>query len=65
MLSVEQCQKILSTELEFSDTLEIAEIREELYRFAELAFEIYWSEVDSGSKNPLGLLEVNEKDTSI
>jgi hypothetical protein len=65
MLTLEQCQKILSTETVFSDTLKGTEIRDELYRFAELAFEIYWSEMDSGSKNPLGLLSVGGNDTSI
>jgi|GEM_PF-6058977 len=64
MLTTEQCKALLSTKIEFSDTM-IEEIRDALYTTAELAFEVYWSESNSGSKNPLGLLEIMEPDTSI
>lgn len=56
MLTVEQCRKLLSTEENISDT-ELESVRDELYAFAELAFEIYQADVESGSKNPLGLLQ--------
>lgn len=46
----------LSTECTNPDTIKTSEIQNEFQRFAELAFEIYWKEVESGSKNPLGLL---------
>lgn len=55
MLSIEQCRVLLSTETQLSDT-EIEELRGLLYSTANIAFEAYWSESDSGSKNPLGLL---------
>ena len=64
MLTTEQCRELLSTEIEFSDTM-VEEIRDALYTTAELAFELYWSEENCGSKNPLGLLDNNECDTSI
>ncbi len=66
MISVEQCRALLSTEIQLSDS-DVKELRDKLYSTAELAFEIYYSNVDSnnGSKNPLGLLEASTLDTSI
>lgn len=64
MLTTEQCRTLLSTEIDFSDT-KVEEIRDILYTTAELAFELYWSESISGSKNPLGLLDNIRQDTSI
>jgi hypothetical protein len=55
MLSIEHCRALLSTEIVLSDT-EIEELRGLLYNTASLAFEAYWSDSNSGSKNPLGLL---------
>ncbi len=54
MLSVEQCRDLLSIENGFPDTM-VEELRNALYATATLAFEAYWSETNSGSKNPLGL----------
>jgi len=56
MLSVQECRALLSTESGLSDT-DIESIRDTLYASAELAFEIYWSDSNAGSKNPLGLLQ--------
>jgi len=56
MLTIEQCRAALSTEIELSDT-EIESIRDTLYTSAEIAFEVYWSDSNAGSKNPLGLLQ--------
>ena len=65
MLTIEQCRTLLSTETEFPDTL-VEELRDSMYATAELAFEIYYSGVDSnGSKNLFGLLKVTDEDTSI
>lgn len=60
MLTGNMCQQLLSTESEFSDTLEVEMVRDELYRLAQLAFDIYWSEVENGSKNPFGLLQASK-----
>lgn len=65
MLSIEQCRALLSTESELSDTEKVSEIRDELYRLSELAFEIYWSDVESGSKNPFGLLNVGNASDNV
>ena len=54
MLTIEQCQALLSTEIPLSDE-EIEELRDILYATANNAFEVYWSS-NIGSKNPLGLL---------
>jgi hypothetical protein len=56
MLSVQECRALLSTESGISDA-DIESIRDTLYSSAELAFEIYWSDSNAGSKNPLGLLQ--------
>jgi hypothetical protein len=64
MLTIEQCRSLLPDEVELSD-IELESIRDNMYSTAELAFEVYWSEIDSGSKNPLGLLKVMEANTSI
>jgi metal-dependent amidase/aminoacylase/carboxypeptidase family protein len=56
MLSVEECQNLLSTENGLTES-EIESIRDTLYSSAELAFEAYWSDSNSGSKNPLRLLQ--------
>jgi hypothetical protein len=56
MLSVQECRALLSTESEFSD-VDIESIRDTLYASAELAFEIYWSDSNAGSKNPIRLLQ--------
>lgn len=61
MLTIEQCRSLLPTEMQFSDTV-VEEIRDSLYATTELAFEVYWMNRQSGSKNPLGLLEDNESD---
>jgi hypothetical protein len=62
---IEQCKTLLSTKTEFSDTM-VEELRDSMYATAELAFEIYYSDVDSnGSKNPFGSLKVTDSDTSI
>lgn len=55
MISVQQCRALLSTESQLSDE-EVEGLRESLYSTASIAFEAYWSESNSGSKNPLGLL---------
>lgn len=55
MLSIEQCRALLPAEANLSDE-EIGSLRDSLYATANVAFEAYWSDSDSGSKNPLGLL---------
>lgn len=55
MLSPEQCRKYLNGDL--SSDEEILALRNALYDSCQLAFEVYWSDQHSGSKNPLGLLE--------
>lgn len=56
MLTIEKCRASLSTESELSDA-DIESIRDTLYTSAELAFQVYWSDSNAGSKNPLGLLQ--------
>ena len=56
MLSIEQCRTLLSTESSLSDD-DLEAIRGALYTTAELAFEAYWADSNSGSKNPLGLYD--------
>ena len=56
MITIEQCRELLSTESGLSDA-DIESIRYTLYTSSELAFEIYWSDSNAGSKNPLGLLQ--------
>lgn len=56
MLSLEKCQTLLSTEYASLSDCEIENMRNEFYRLSELAFDIYRSEVESGSKNPFRLL---------
>lgn len=55
MINIETCRVLLSTDRNLSDS-EIDELRGLLYCTANLAFEAYWSDSNSGSKNPLGLL---------
>jgi hypothetical protein len=55
MLPIEQCRELLSTETTISDE-DLETIRGLLYESAQLAFEAYWADSNSGSKNPLGLL---------
>lgn len=64
MLTTEQCRALLSTKTDFSDN-ELEELIKTLYATAELAFDVYWFDSNSGSKNPFGLLDNNERDTSI
>jgi hypothetical protein len=56
MISVEQCRALLSTEIELTDN-ELEGLRNDLYSTAKLAFESYWFDSNSGSKNPVGLLD--------
>lgn len=53
MLTAEQCRELLEEDM--ADN-ELIELRNALYVISGLAFEIYWTERNSGSKNPLGLL---------
>jgi hypothetical protein len=56
MITTEQCRALLSTEIELTES-ELEELRNDLYSTAELAFESYWLDSNSGSKNPVGLLD--------
>jgi len=61
MISVHQCKQLIDQDL--TDE-EIERIRVAFYETAQLACEIYWSDKDTGSKNPIGLLSSsNEVDT--
>jgi hypothetical protein len=53
MISVEQMLKI-DPELSSLSESELEELRSSLYRFAQLAFEVYWTK-KHGSKNPVRL----------
>ena len=64
MISVDKWRTLLSTESSLSDN-QVEELRNHLYATAELAFEVYWFDRNSGSKNPLGLLDNIGQDTSI
>lgn len=55
MITIERCRALLSTEIELSDE-EVECLRDTLYNTAKLAFDVYWFDSNSGSKNPLGLL---------
>jgi hypothetical protein len=54
MLTTDKCRALLG-DATLSDK-EIEVLRSALYDSVQLAFEVYWSDRNSGSKNPLGLL---------
>lgn len=54
MLTTQQCRALLSTKIELSE-IELEDLRNDLYLTVELAFEAYWFDGSSGSKNPVGL----------
>jgi len=56
MLSLEKLRKIDPSSTSTLSDEELTEICNALYECAELAFDVYWKEKNSGSKNPLGLL---------
>ncbi len=54
-MDIEKCRALLSMEMQLSDT-EVEELRDLLYSTANLAFEVYWSDSNTGSKNPFRFL---------
>lgn len=64
MLTVQQCKDLLLNGTEFTYTL-VENIRDHLYASANLAFELYWTEANSGSKNPLGLLKSKDESNTL
>ncbi len=56
MLSIEKCREYLPKDAKLSDE-EIEALRNALYDSVQLAFEVFWYDQNSGSKNPLRLLD--------
>jgi len=60
MLTVDRCRALIG---DYSSSDEsIIVLRSALYSIAELAFEVYSNDTQSGSKNPLGLLSADNSD---
>jgi hypothetical protein len=63
MLSTKQLLKIDPSLSDLSE-VELEELRNTLYSFAQLAFDVYWTK-KMGSKNPIGHLPPPEKHGNI
>ena len=64
MISVEQMRKIDPAVIQMSDE-ELETLKADLYETVQLAFDVWWQEKKSGSKNPTGLLPVDKTEGSI